>query len=172
MEFLNNASRHRPAWLLLALSALLLEAAALHFQYGELQLQPCVLCIYERVAVLGILLAGLLGAIAPQLAVIRWTAMLLWSASAAWGLLLALQHIGIQQHPTTSSCDFLANFPPWARLDEWFPAMFSPTGFCEEIQWRFLGFSMPQTMVAIYAAYLLALAAVFAAQFASARSGR
>jgi disulfide bond formation protein DsbB len=172
MKFLNNASRHRPAWLLLALSALLLVAAALYFQYGELQLQPCVLCIYERVAVLGILLAGLLGAIAPRQPVIRWTAMLLWSASAAWGLLLALQHSGIQQRPTTSSCDFFANFPAWARLDEWFPALFSPTGLCDEIQWQFLGYSMPQVMVAIYAAYLLVLAAVAAAQFATAESQR
>ena len=172
MEFLNNASRHRPAWLLLALSALLLEAAALYFQYGAMQLQPCVLCIYERVAVLVILLAGLLGASAPRLPVIRWTAMLLWGASAAWGLLLALQHSGIQQHPSTSSCDFLANLPRWAKLDEGFPAMFSPTGFCDEIQWQFLGYSMPQTMVAIYALYLLVLAAVVAAQFASGKPAR
>jgi disulfide bond formation protein DsbB len=165
MEFLNKASQKRGAWLLLAFSALLLELTALYFQYGKMELQPCVLCVYERVAVMGIFAAGLTGAIAPQLYIFRWAGFLLWGGSAAWGLLLALEHSGIQQNPMTASCDFLAKFPSWAKLDEWFPLLFNPTGFCDEIQWQFLGYSMPQTMIGIYVLYLLVLVVVVASQF-------
>ena len=164
MEFLKQASKKRFAWILLALSALLLELVALYFQYGKMELQPCVLCIYERTAVMGIFLAGLLGAIAPQLLLFRWAGFLLWGSSAVWGLMLALEHSGIQQNSMTASCDFIAKFPAWAKLDEWFPLLFNPTGFCDEIQWRFLGYTMPQTMIGINLLYLLALLVIVAAQ--------
>ena len=170
MEFLKQASRNRFTWMLLALSALLLELAALYFQYGKMELQPCILCIYERTAVMGIFLAGLIGAIAPQLLIFRWVGFALWGSSAVWGLMLALEHSGIQQNSMTASCDFLAKFPSWAKLDEWFPLLFNPTGFCDEIQWQFLGFSMPQTMVGIYVLYLLVLAVVVGAQFREDRT--
>lgn len=65
LQFLNRCSRGRGAWLLMALTAFLLELTALYFQHIML-LQPCVMCIYERVALFGILGASLLGAIAPR----------------------------------------------------------------------------------------------------------
>ena len=40
----------RRAWFLLAFSAIVLELVALLFQFG-MGLDPCVKCIYERVAV-------------------------------------------------------------------------------------------------------------------------
>ena len=165
MGFLKQASQKRFTWMLLALSALLLELTALYFQYGEMELQPCVLCIYERTAVMGIFLAGVIGAIAPQLLIFRYSGSLLWGSSAAWGLMLALEHSGIQQNSMTASCDFIAKFPAWGKLDEWFPLLFNPTGFCDEIQWQFFGYTMPQTMIGIYVLYLLGLVVVIASQF-------
>ncbi|HHI76833.1 MAG TPA: disulfide bond formation protein DsbB [Gammaproteobacteria bacterium] len=150
-------------WLLLAGTALGLELAALYFQYG-LGLDPCVLCVYERTAVAGILLAGLLGAVAPRLALLRWAALALWAASAAWGLWLALRHVGIQLGELDLSCSYLADFPTWAPLDAWWPAVFQPTGFCEEILWSFLGLSMPGWMAVIYGLHLLAWLVVVAAR--------
>lgn len=49
--------------MLLALTAFTLELVALWFQHVML-LRPCVMCIYERCALLGIMFAGLIGAIA------------------------------------------------------------------------------------------------------------
>ncbi|WP_250665767.1 disulfide bond formation protein B, partial [Escherichia coli] len=49
----------------------------LYFQH-VMKLQPCVMCVYERVALLGIMVAGLIGAIAPRNMVIRWVAILIW----------------------------------------------------------------------------------------------
>lgn len=156
-------SLQRTPWLLLAFSALCLELAALFFQYRQ-GLQPCVLCVYQRSAVMGLLLAGLIGAVAPRFLLFRAPAMLLWAASSLWGLRLALKHAGMQLFPSpANTCDFAANYPAWAKFDEWIPWLFQPTGFCEDIQWRFLGYTMPQTMLGIYAIYLLVLLIISAA---------
>jgi len=164
-NYLSQISRNRGAWILLAVTALVLELTALFFQYGLL-LEPCVLCIYERTAVIGIFLAGIVGSIAPGLALMRWLGLLLWAASAGWGLQLAMKHTGIQLYPSPeNTCDYMANFPTWLQLDVWFPAIFEPTGFCDEIQWQFFGYTMPQTMMAIYVVYLIALLAVILSQF-------
>lgn len=166
LKLFNRLSIHRTAWILLALTALGLELAALYFQYQQ-KLDPCVLCVYERTAVMGILFSGLIAALAPGLLICRGMAMLLWGASAGWGLQLALKHTGIQLFPSPSNtCDFAANYPHWAKLDEWFPWLFQPTGFCDEIQWQFFGYTMPQTMIGIYALYLLMLVVVVLSQFA------
>jgi len=148
----------RFAWATLAASALFLELAALFFQYG-MQLEPCVLCVYERTAVLGVFAAGLIGALAPSRRWLRVPGYLLWGLSAGWGLYLAVRHTGIQLGVIDPplSCSFEAEFPAWAQLDQWLPYLFQPTGYCDEIQWRFLSLSMPQWMVAIFAFYLLVL---------------
>ncbi|BAN70017.1 disulfide bond formation protein DsbB [endosymbiont of unidentified scaly snail isolate Monju] len=155
IDFLAELPRQRWPWLLLATTALGLELTALYFQYG-MALDPCVLCVYERVAVAGILLAGLLGAVAPQVLVVRLSALLLWLLSAGWGLSLALEHVGIQWGEVDLRCTYLADFPSWAPLDVWWPAVFQPTGLCGEVQWAFLGLSMPGWMAVIYGLYLLA----------------
>jgi disulfide bond formation protein DsbB len=148
----------RYAWGTLAVSALFLELSALFFQYG-MQLEPCLLCVYERTAVLGVFAAGLIGVVAPSRLWLRVAGYLLWGASAGWGLYLAVRHTGIQlgviEPPL--SCNFEAQFPSWAKLDQWLPYVFQPSGYCDEIQWRFLSLSMPQWMVVIFALYILAL---------------
>ncbi|MGL4794100.1 MAG: disulfide bond formation protein B, partial [Aeromonas jandaei] len=88
IEFLRRLAANRLAWGLLAASALFLELCALFFQH-VLGLHPCVMCVYERLATLGVLTAGLVGLIAPQKWYLRWSAMLLWGYSAFRGFQLA-----------------------------------------------------------------------------------
>ncbi|MCW8890646.1 MAG: disulfide bond formation protein DsbB [Sedimenticola sp.] len=164
LTFFKRIAVRRSPWLLLAISALLLEFAALYFQY-QMKLDPCVLCVYERTAVAGIVIAGLVAMLYPALLLIRWMALLIWGASASWGLFLALKHTGIQLFPSPSNtCDFAANYPSWAKLDEWIPWLFQPTGFCDEIQWQFFGFTMPQTMIGVYVIYLSILLVVICSE--------
>ena len=75
LQYLNQCSRGRGAWLLMALTAFILELVALWFQHVML-LQPCVMCIYERCALFGIMGAGLVGAIAPKTP-LRYVAIIL-----------------------------------------------------------------------------------------------
>lgn len=150
---------HRPAtWLILAAGAFGLEAAALYFQYG-MALDPCVLCVYQRAAVLGILASMLIGASAPRYLPVRLIGYTGWGAATLWGLYLSLKQSGLQLGfiPPSLSCDVNAKFPAWLKLDQWFPAVFQPTGYCEEIQWQFIGLSMPQWVVIVMGLYLVIL---------------
>jgi len=165
---------HRPMpWLLLALSALSLESAALYFQHG-LDLDPCVLCVYQRSAVLGITVSALIGMSAPKFLLLRLIGYAGWGAGALWGLYLSLKLSGLQLGfiSPSLSCDVNAKFPSWLKLDQWFPAAFQPTGFCGDIQWQFLGLSMAQWMIIIMTAYLLVLIAVLVSEVRYSRKPR
>ncbi|WP_114195152.1 disulfide bond formation protein DsbB [Edaphovirga cremea] len=164
LQFLNRCSKGRGAWVLLALTALAFELVALYFQHVML-LQPCVMCIYERAALFGVLGAAIVGALAPSTP-LRYMAILLWIYSAWEGLRLAWDHTMIQLHPSPfATCDFAARFPTWLPLDKWFPAVFLASGDCAEKQWEFLTLGMPQWLLVIFAAYLLVAILVLFAQF-------
>lgn len=144
-------------------SAFSLEAAALYFQFG-MKLDPCVLCIYQRVAVLGLAVGGLIGAVYPRQGILRLTGYLVIGGSAALGLRFALRHVAVIRGESLD-CSFLPDFPTWLPLHEWFPLLFQPTAMCDEIDWYFLGLTMPEVMVGIFAAYLASLAYGFLAEF-------
>ena len=55
---LQQWSHSRSAWQVLFLSAAVLVGAALYFQHVQ-GLQPCIMCIYQRTAVIAILFAAL-----------------------------------------------------------------------------------------------------------------
>ncbi|WP_239954760.1 disulfide bond formation protein DsbB [Pantoea sp. Z09] len=154
LRYLNQSSRGRAAWLLLALTALALELVALWFQH-VMGLKPCVMCIYERCALFGVMGAGIVGAIAPKTP-LRWAGLLIWIYSAWEGLRLSYEHTMIQLHPNPfTTCDFAARFPAWLPLDKWLPSVFVASGDCAERGWSFLTLSMPQWMMVIFAAYLI-----------------
>lgn len=147
----------------MAFTAFALELVALWFQH-VMGLHPCVMCIYERCALFGVMGAGLLGAIAPK-SPLRYAAIALWLFSAAKGLQLAWAHTMIQLHPSPfATCDFAPHFPQWLPLDQWLPQVFVASGDCAELQWSFLSLEMPQWLVGIFAAYLLVAVLVLIAQ--------
>lgn len=166
-QFISNLPKQRLPWLLLALTGIGLEACALFFQY-VMELSPCVYCIYERMAIMGIILAGLVGAINPKNPVWRFSGFTLWFASAGYCLNLAIVHVDMQLNPSPfSTCDFFPNFPSWAPLHEWAPWLLNPTGFCDEISWQFLTFSMPQWLIVTSVIYLSVAVIVFGCHIAS-----
>lgn len=149
------------AWIILAGTALGLELCALFFQY-VMKLDPCVMCVYQRLAIFGILGAGLIGVIGHKIRLMRLLAIIGWGASAAWGLNLALELVDMQTNPSPfSTCSFLPEFPNWMPLHEWIPSIFMPTGMCTDIPWEMAGVTMGQWMIVAFSAYLIALA-VFA----------
>ena len=154
-SILKNLPKQRWPWLLLATSALLFELCALYFQH-VMKLDPCVMCIYERIPVIGIFICGLLGASAPQNLFIRLIAFSTWIVSAVWGALLSIEHVDYQFNPSPfATCDFYPNFPSWAPLHQWVPWLFNPTGDCSDIVWQLLGYSMPQWLIISFVIYAL-----------------
>lgn len=152
---LKNLSLQRWPWLLLGTSALVFELCALYFQH-VMKLEPCVMCVYERLTMVAIMAAGLIGASAPKNILIRLTAFSVWAVGAIWGILLAIEHTGYQIDPSPfETCDFLPNFPEWLPLHELVPWLFNPTGDCADIAWEFLSYSMPQWLIVTFAVYIL-----------------
>ncbi len=92
---LNQFSKGRLSWLLLLLFIIFFEACALYFQH-VMMLAPCVMCIYERVAMMGIGGAAIIGLIAPNNALFRWLGLIGWGLSSYKGLMLAMQHVDYQ----------------------------------------------------------------------------
>ncbi|MCC4797568.1 disulfide bond formation protein B [Enterovibrio norvegicus] len=175
LAFFNEISRTRGAWLLLLLSVLGFELCALYFQH-VMNLAPCVMCIYERVAMAGVLVAAFIGLLAPQNGLIRWVGLLGWGVSAGYGLKLSIEHVGYQ-FPDPSdlfgaTCDIFVSFPSWAPLNKWAPWMFEANGDCGKVVWQFFDLSMPQWLVIIFAAMLIVLAIVVLSQFFGKRRER
>ncbi|MCP4321269.1 MAG: disulfide bond formation protein DsbB [Psychromonas sp.] len=153
LSTLKNLSTQRWPWLLLAFSAFAMELCALYFQH-IMELEPCVMCVYERITMLGLIVAGLIGASAPQNLFVRLIAFAVWAVSAVWGLLLAIEHTDYQMNPSPfATCDFFPNFPTWAPLHEWLPWLFNPTGDCADVVWQFFGYSMPQWLIVSFTIY-------------------
>ena len=155
--FLNQITTKGSSWLMLTAVAVIFELCALFFQY-VMGFAPCVMCIYQRTAILGIAGAGLVGAIAPSQVVVRFAAYGLWGYSAVKGFLLALEHVDIQTNPSPFfTCDFAPDFPQWLKLDQMIPSFFQATGDCADISWILFGYSMSQWMLVIFGAFILSL---------------
>lgn len=152
INFLAQLGRQPLAWVLLFLSALMLEVAALYFQYG-MDLRPCIMCIYQRTAVFGILFFALVPLLSNNI-LTRLIAYAGVGISAVWGLLIAIEHVEIQTAKSLFSvCEIVPNFPSWAPLHEWTPSIFAATGDCGDINWSFMGMSMPQWMIVVFSVY-------------------
>lgn len=163
-SFLNNISRQRLPWILLLLFVVFFEACALFFQH-VLGLGPCVMCIYERIAMLGIGGGAIIGALAPNHPLFRWVGLLVWGACALKGIMLALEHVKIQFDPSPfTTCDMFVTLPNWLPLNHWMPWMFKVYGDCGDIVWQFLSLSMPQWLVIIFAGNLVAFTLVTLSQ--------
>ncbi len=164
MAFLYQLGHKRWAWLLLAAGAFTLELTALFFEH-VMDLAPCVMCIYERVAIMGLIVSGLIAAIKPSSWLFRLIGIVGWGISSIWGLLIAIKHVDYQLNPSPfKSCDFFPNFPEWAPLHEWVPWLFNPTGFCSDIVWQFLGYTMPQWVLVSFALFVAIFAVVLIGQ--------
>lgn len=144
----------RSAWLLLLLSTIMLQIAALYFQYA-LDLAPCVKCINQRSALYGVMLAAFVGYFFTPVTVLRIAAVMGWLYFSYLGLLQAYSHVDNQlnPHPFFNSCEITPFFPDWLPLHEWLPLLFAAPGDCGSIDWQFLGLSMPQWMLGFFVVY-------------------
>lgn len=118
---------------------------ALYAQH-VLGLEPCPLCIFQRIAVISVGLLFLVTAIHnPGRSGARWYGALLLIASIA-GILVSARHIWIQAQPpgTVAACgaglDYLVEIMP---ITDVITKVLTGSGECGKVDWRFLGLSMP-----------------------------
>jgi len=171
LAYIANLATKRGAWALLSATCFALIAAALFFQY-QMGLEPCVKCIEQRSAVLAIALIALLPVFAPRVLLVRVVAYIGWLAAAIWGWRIATDHLTIQNAKNNwlFVCDMYPGFPSWMPLHEWFPSFFAATGQCGEIDWQFVGMSMPGWMQIIFAVNIVAAVIVITARVIKHRS--
>jgi protein dithiol:quinone oxidoreductase len=122
-----------------------LLAYALYAQY-QLGLEPCPLCIFQRVAVAAMAVAFLLAALHNPRGWGRYVYAALIGVTSLAAVGVASRHVWIQAQPpgTVPACG-----APLDAMLEMFPVadvirkVLTGGGECAEISWEFLGLSMP-----------------------------
>ncbi|WP_075187268.1 disulfide bond formation protein B [Teredinibacter haidensis] len=118
------------AWLAVIVICFGLEAGAVFFQ-EVLMYYPCELCIYTRVWMTFMVLFAFIGlAVRKRLwpmrvIIIIETGLTVGLMAVVWAL-LAIEY-GWEKN---GACSLVANFPTWARLDEWLPTLFMVQDSC------------------------------------------
>ncbi|GAB6196340.1 disulfide bond formation protein B [Lysobacter xanthus] len=164
MRFLPFRASFRVQFFLGFAACAALMAYALYAEH-VLGLEPCPLCIFQRIAVIALGLVFLAGAAAGPVrpgARRAWGVLALVPALA--GAAIAGRHVWIQHLPPDQvpSCG-----PPLAFLRETLPFMdlvrkvLTGDGQCAKIEWTFLGQSMPVWTLVSFV--VLALWVAFAA---------
>ncbi len=166
---LTNLARHwRIGQLVLVLLCVGMMGYALYEQIYH-YLMPCLMCVYQRIAVIGFGLASLLGLVwkpSSKTGVLGVAG--LQTLAAAEGLYAAGKHIYLQYGPKLQEVSCAAGLPfpvdfNQPGLPEWIPMTFRPVGECNNIDFTLLGVSMPMWVLVgfigmLAAAWLLSLA--------------
>ena len=141
-----------------------LLAYAIYLQLHD-GLEPCNLCIFQRLAFAGLGLVFLLGGLhGPRGAGGRRAYGVLAGLAALVGIAIAARHVWIQVFPSpTASCGVPLSFMrETMSTTDVIRKVLTATGNCGDIDWTFLGLSMPAwslvwfvglTAWALYAAF-------------------
>ncbi len=140
---------------LVFLSTAALMAGALFFEH-VMELEPCPLCMSQRIVVIAIGITALISALHnPQNSGKRkYGGIILLFALMGAGLAirqLFLQSLPPGQAPAClPSLNYLVDVLPFMEL---MSVMMSGTGDCAEVQWRFLGLTIPGWTLVCFAGY-------------------
>jgi protein dithiol:quinone oxidoreductase len=131
---------------------------ALYSQF-HLHLEPCPLCIFQRIGIAVTGIFFLLAALHDPRGKGRYAYAALIGMAALATLGVAARHVYVQHLPpgTLPSCgaplSILVKFTPFFALIK---KVLTGSGECGEVNWRFLGLAMP-TWVLVWSAALAAL---------------
>jgi len=162
---LNKLLAGRTGYLIGFLASFGLVAFALYIQQKD-HLEPCPLCISQRIAFMSLGVLFLIAALHNPTKIGRRLYGLLHFLAAAAGAAIASRHIWIQANPdkVMAECgagfDYIFDtFPMKKALD----LVFKGTGECSNIDWTLFGITIPQlslicfVALAIYALLLTTL---------------
>ena len=143
---LNKLLAGRTGYLLGFLASFGLVAFALYIQQKH-NLEPCPLCIFQRIAFMGLGVLFLLAAIHNPRQIGRRIYGFLQFAAAGAGVGIAARHTWIQANPEKVMAECGAGFD---YIFETFPLkkamdlVFKGTGECSAIDWTLFGLTIPQ----------------------------
>jgi disulfide bond formation protein DsbB len=156
-EMLNKLLTGKRGYLLGFVACFGLVGLALAIQ-THYQLNPCPLCISQRMVFMGLGVLFLIAAFIKPVTILGKLLTLLQVLTALCGAGVAIRHWWLQAHRDTMVADCGVGF------DYMFEKLvFRGTGDCASIDWTFLGLSIPQMAlmafisIAVYALYLAKL---------------
>ena len=153
----------RAGYLLGFVASFGLVAIGLYIQQ-KYNLEPCPLCISQRIAFMGLGLLFLIAALHNPAALGRRIYALLHFSAAAAGVGIAIRHIWIQNHADEVMAECGAGFDYLFQtflMRKALELVFKGTGECSKIDWTLFGLTIPQ--LALIAFVVLALYAVLLA---------
>ena len=137
---------HRQAHLIAFFAAYFLVALALIVQ-KKYNLEPCPLCITQRIIFMVLGLLFLMNAFIRPSDLIKKISLVFFSATSIIGMVFSFKHILIQSKvidvPSECGVDLnymFENFPFSKALN----LLFKGTGDCSHIDWTFLGLTIPE----------------------------
>lgn len=149
---------NKTLYLLIFLACVGLLASAYYFEY-VLYLDPCPLCMMQRIAVLLVGLVGLSGFLLSGTLMKQMIHGVLMILASGFGMAVAGRHIWIQNLPEDEvptcgpSLEYMVDTLPWAEV---LTIMLRGNGNCADTQWSFLGLSMPEWVMVWFAGFALA----------------
>lgn len=148
--------------ILLTLLSFLVLASSFYFQYVK-KLEPCPLCLMQRLSVFLLFIVCFFGIVVRSLkGAKRLACFQLFFASC--GLFFALRQLWLQSIPADKmpACmpglDILIRYFPWQDVMR---SLFWGTGECAKDSWRWLGLSMPTWTAFIFLFYFIAAILLF-----------
>lgn len=162
IERLIQLSHQRAIWVLLIVFGVVLEAAALYYQY-ILEELPCVLCIHVRMWLAVIILIGIAGLLSSSIASKAraiyfnrfWHVL---NVGAAIGFLERCYRVlAVERGWTLDSCGMGLGLPSWLswlEVDVWMPWLFEALGSCGYTP-NVFGLTMAEALIIIAVGFFL-----------------
>ena len=151
-KFINT--KRLPIWYLAIALPVVLEPAALIFQY-VLDYGPCILCVQIRATLIAMLIAGIAGISVSCKAAQKVLSLALVGITGVFAY-QSFMVLGIERYWFEGSCTMDAPFPNWIPLHEWLPSVFEPWELCGYTPEIIRGITMAETLVIISIASILA----------------
>ncbi|MDT8410542.1 MAG: disulfide bond formation protein B [Wenzhouxiangellaceae bacterium] len=157
----------RAGFALVFFASLCLLGFAYFVQY-QMQIDPCPLCILQRVAFMIMGLGALLGAVHGSRGWPRWAYGGIIAAGGLWGVATAGRHVWLQSLPADQVPDCGPGFGfmmEYFSVGEAVKSAFTGSGECAEVDWSLIGISMPGwTLIWYVVLMILTVAALRKAQ--------
>ena len=140
--------------------ALAAVGAALYTQHGPLGLRPCAWCVLQRLGLLAVAAAALLGLLLPGMSGRRLGALLAGLAAVSGLAMSAWQH-WVAAASASCAMSLADRIMGWTGLDRRWPEVFAAYASCADAKATLLGLPYEFYSLGLFAALALAAAWVW-----------
>ena len=150
-------------WLAALLSVIGLMSYAIYAE-KVLYLDPCPLCITQRMFYIGIGLFAAIGFFSSRVGWLQRLSAGLMAACAIGGIVTAGRQVWLQHLPKDQVPECGPGLQYWLENEPWLQTLsllFKGDGNCAEVVWTFMGFSMGEWSLAWFVGLLLIALSLF-----------